>query len=149
MKMKALEGHQQRKDAWVEKRTALGYPETAFYYHWLTEHAAEEFEYWGKDFTGFAITSVNCEAKEHGNKKIKQEILPLMGLLRQGVKNAFNHVMQNWLVRLLHFPETIPVRRVEKCGACGTLGHRCSSRLCPEYDSYVEMRRVLNVPMVI
>ena len=40
---------------------------------------------------------------------------------------------------MLQFPDTIHVRRLEKCGACGAFGHRRSSRICVKFMDYVRL----------
>jgi hypothetical protein len=80
---------------------------------------------------------MNCQAGEHINKLVKTEFAPLAGLLRADqVKNAFYHIMRDWQVRLVYYPNCIHVRRIEKCSSCKRMGHRCSSRVCENYPAY-------------
>ena len=124
-KMAALEGNQGKIDAWVVKRTALGYTELSYYYHWFVEHSDEARKFFLKELPGIAIQDVVCQAKEHANKLTKQEFAPLASMLRNGkLKNAFYHVMRNWNARILHFIDTIPVKRIIQCHVCKRFGHQ-------------------------
>ena len=144
-KMKVLEHNQQRIDEWMQHRRELGLRETSYYLYWLVCHSEEAFEHWlvmiEEELVDFAIQEVNCELGEHVNKQQKGELAPLMPMLRNEDKNAFYYMMRDWQVRLAHFPDTTHVRRIEMCSSCGALGHRCSSRMCPNYQEWLESKQ--------
>mmetsp|Transcript_15296 Transcript_15296/g.52388 ORF Transcript_15296/g.52388 Transcript_15296/m.52388 type:complete len:143 (+) Transcript_15296:675-1103(+) len=51
-------------------------------------------------------------------------------------ENAFFYTMREWQVRMLEFPHLIHIRRVETCKSCKFKGHRCSSRVCPNFSKW-------------
>ena len=141
-KMEALEGNQVRVDEFFRHHRRLGFSVKSSYYHGLEAHSTERLEYFKKNLIGIDTpTDLHCQVQEHVNKLIKSEMGPMIGKLHVPDRNTFFHVMREWQVRLRHFPDTIHVRRIEKCGACGIMGHRKTSRICEKYPDYVAARR--------
>lgn len=43
-------------------------------------------------------------------------------------RTAAEIVMRERLIRLIHFPDTIPFRHQKKCSTCGKRGHRADNQ---------------------
>ncbi|KAH8094079.1 hypothetical protein JL720_4068 [Aureococcus anophagefferens] len=141
-KFAALEGNEARVQEFFTLHRALGFKEKSSYLHGLEKHSTERIKFFEKHFPGHPPQECHCQVQEHANKLVKNEIAPFIGSLRKPcLKNSFFYVIREWSIRLLHFPETIHVRRLEKCGACGAFGHRRSSRICVKFMDYLKLCR--------
>lgn len=101
------------------------------YLHILRDHVGDKLRYtyakWGIGL-GFFTT----QASEHGNKIVKTALRSMAGFTKTK-RNKFDMYINNQLVRLLYFAETVrkPVVVTDVCGACANAGHRKTNRLCP------------------
>jgi len=150
VKLQALEGHDERVQKWLPVRRRAGIKEKAHYLHDLIAHGSQVVEFFKANLPGRCPQEFNCEMQEACNKLCKLELPPLLPMLRKrpdgaegpvAEKNALFYVMRDWWVRLLHFPGTIPARRLERCGACKELGHRQTNQMCEKYHLYFAKRK--------
>jgi hypothetical protein len=103
------------------------------YLHILRDHVGDKLRYcWAK--WGIGLGFFSTQASEHGNKIVKTALRSMAGFTKTE-RNKFDMYIDNQLVRLLYFSETVrkPVAVKDKCGACGVVGHRKTNRACAEF----------------
>ena len=96
---------------------ALGLKQKSSYHHGLEKHCTARIIFLEKHFPAilrknFTVKSKNmrinwCTLHREPTKTVSDEL------------NSSFYVTREWSIRLLHFPDTMHVRRLEKCGACG------------------------------
>jgi len=141
-KMAELEDHESRLAEWKKHHNKMGLSTTSFYYHWLIDHSEQARLDWMKKDLPFPIQEIHCELSEHINKLQKKELAALIAMLWQSpnfsadrkLRNAFYHVLHDWLMRLVLFPDTIHVRKDVTCSVCHGIGHRKDNSICPLYN---------------
>ena len=143
-KRAALGGHESAVAEWLAFRRAhFAARELSDYGHSLCVHGGQIRDYFALHCPDIAPQDLNTQAQEHVNKLVKNELAPLMGIFRSPrLKNAFYYIQREWQVRLLEFPDTIHVRRNEKCGSCGWFGHRMTNARCKNHAQYAALARL-------
>ncbi|KAH8046780.1 hypothetical protein JL721_12305 [Aureococcus anophagefferens] len=139
-KFAALEGNEARVQEFFTLHRALGFKEKSSYLHGLEKHSTERIKFFEKHFPGHPPQECHCQVQEHANKLVKNEIAPFIGSLRKPcLKNSFFYVIREWSIRLLHFPETIHVRRLESAAPAALSAPPL--RICVKFMDYLKLCR--------
>ena len=107
------------------------------YIHWMIAHAKDDCVRSVKRF-GLHLSHFSCQTSEHFNKVLKRMVERLHGFsirsvsIKQPWKNKFGFIMSEYMLRFLHFFDTIVPKRFQSCSICRQQGH--NNRTCPSRE---------------
>ena len=132
-----MENHNERAQSFIDSLRSdaitIKFGDHSDYVHWMICHAKEQCLA-TLDRFGLHLSVFSCQTSEHFNKVLKRSVEKLHGFSNRGVcidkpwKNKFGFIMYEYMLRMLHFFDTIQPGRFQTCSVCRQQGH--NSRTC-------------------